>query len=186
MKAVGSETSTIRTADQTTTARFWVATGPQLWNQPARQLAAAGHLTVTETARLFAHLSFAEADAAIAAWDAKFTFGQWRPVTGIREAAADGNRATAPDPEWTPLLPTPPFPDYVCGHSSLAGAAQAVLESYFGRRPGGTLRLTSAATPGVTHEFSTFRAIADEVVDARVWAGVHWRTSCTAGTHHGP
>jgi hypothetical protein len=97
------------------------------------------------------------------------------------ETEADGNAATTADPNWTPLLPTPPFPDYVCGHSTLAGAAEAVLESYFGRRPGVTMTMTSAAAPGVTHRYATFRAISDEVVDARVWAGVHWRTSCTAG-----
>jgi len=181
VKAVGSETSTTRTAEQTTTARFWAATGPQGWNQPAHQLAIAKHLSVTEAARLLAQLSFAEADAAIAAWDAKFTFRQWRPVTAIRQAEADGNPATTADPHWTPLLVTPPFPDYIAGHSTLAGAAEAVLESWFGRRPGITMTMTSAAAPGVTHRFSTFRAISDEVGDARVWAGVHWRTSCATG-----
>ena len=181
VKMIGSASSATRTAEQTETARFWAATAPQEWNQLAGQLAAARHMSLVDTARLYAHLNLAEADAAIAAWDTKFHYRQWRPVTGIREAATDGNPATEPDPEWTPLLATPPFPDYVCGHSSLAGAAEAVFEHWFGRRPGITLTLTSAALPGVTHRYPTFRAISDEVTNARVWAGVHWRTSCVTG-----
>jgi hypothetical protein len=181
VKAVGSATSTVRTPEQTATARFWAVTAPQQWNQLVGQLAAAKHLSVLDTARLYAQLNFAEADAAIAAWDTKFHYGQWRPVTGIREAHADGNSRTTADPRWTPLLTTPPFPDYVCGHSALAGAAEAVFERWFGRRPGVDLTLTSAALPGVTHRYRTFAAIGDEVVDARVWAGVHWRTSCVVG-----
>jgi hypothetical protein len=181
VKKLGSEASTDRTREQTDTARFWAATGPQLWSQPVQQLAIGKHLTVTEAARLFAHVNLAGADAAIAAWDTKFAFRQWRPVTGIQEAGADGNPATTADPQWTPLLATPPFPDYVCGHSTFAGALEAVLESYFGHRPGVTMTMTSAAAPGVTHRFTSFAAISDEVVDARVWAGAHWRTSCTAG-----
>jgi hypothetical protein len=181
VKKLGSETSTDRTAEQTETARFWAATGPQLWNQPVQQLAIGKHLTVTEAARLFAHVNLAGADAAIAAWDTKFAFRQWRPVTAIHEGEADGNPATTADPQWTPLLATPPFPDYVCGHSTYAGALEAVLESYFGQRPGVTMTMTSAAAPGVTHRFTSFAAISDEVVDARVWAGAHWRTSCTVG-----
>jgi len=181
IRAVGSKDSGVRTAGQTEAARFWTATAPQEWNQLVGPLAAAAQLSRLDTARLFAQLNFAEADAAIAAWDAKFHYGQWRPVTGIREAAADGNPETAPDPGWTPLLATPPFPDYVCGHSSLGGAAEAVFERWFGRRPGVELTLTSAALPGVTHRYPSFAAIGDEVVNARVWGGVHWRASCEAG-----
>jgi hypothetical protein len=181
VRAMGSASSTARTADETATARFWAATAPQEWNQLVGQLAAARHLSVIDTARLYAQLNFAEADAAIAAWDTKFHYGQWRPITGIREAGSDGNPATSADPQWTPLLPTPPFPDYVCGHSALGGAAEAVFEHWFGRRPGITLTLTSDALPGVTNRYPTFKAISDQVVNARVWGGVHWRTSCAAG-----
>lgn len=185
VKAVGSATSAVRTADQTTVARFWSSTAPQEWNQFVAQLAGAKRLSVVDTARLYAQLNFAEADAAIAAWDTKFHYGQWRPISGIRGAAEDGNRRTVVDPQWAPLLPTPPFPDYVCGHSTLAAAAQAVFEHWFGRKPGVELTLTSAATPGVARRYPTFRSIADEVTNARVWAGAHWRTSCTAGASVG-
>ncbi|MCA1842202.1 MAG: vanadium-dependent haloperoxidase [Actinobacteria bacterium] len=181
VKAVGSASSATRTAEQTEAARFWAATASQEWNQLAGQLTAARHLSLVDTARLYAQLNFAEADAAIAAWDTKFEYQQWRPVTGIREADTDGNPATEADSDWRPLLATPPFPDYVCGHSSLAGAAEAIFEQWFGRRPGITLALTSAALPGVTHRYPTFQAVSDEVTNARVWAGVHWRTSCVTG-----
>jgi hypothetical protein len=179
--AVGSAASGTRTADQTEAALFWRATAAQEWNALARSLAAVEHLSVTETARLLVALNTAEADAAIAAWDAKFTYRQWRPVTGIREAADDDNPGTAPVVDWTPLLLTPPFPDYVCGHTALGGAAQVVLERWFGAGPRSGLSLTSPALPGVTRHWSTFEAIGDEVGNARVWGGVHWRTSCERG-----
>jgi hypothetical protein len=185
VKVMGSATSTVRTAQETTTARFWTATSSQMWNQPAQQLAAVKRLTVLDSARLFAQLNFAIADAAIAAWDTKFTYNQWRPVSGIREADTDPNPQTRADPQWSPLLATPPFPDYVCGHSAFGAAAQAVLESYFGRRPGPALTLRNASLPEVTHRFASFRDIGDEVVNARVWGGVHWRTSCEAGRSMG-
>jgi hypothetical protein len=122
----------------------------------------------------------AGADAVIAAWDAKFTYSQWRPLTAIRSALDDGSSATVPDPDWTPLVTTPRFPDYICGHSAYAGAAERVLTALFGEQPG-TLSITSATAGGATHTYQSFRGIADEVTDARVWAGIHWRTSCVVG-----
>jgi len=180
IKLIGSASSTARTPAQTEVARFWTVTAPQEWNQLARGLVLSKHLALSQSARLFAVLNVAEADAAIASWDTKFTYKQWRPVTGIRDALADGNPATAPDPAWTPLIPTPRFPDYVCGHSTLGGAAAAVLRSFFGDQPG-TLTMTSSAVPGAVHRFSSFSAIEDEVTNARVWGGIHWRTSCVVG-----
>ena len=162
-------------------ARFWVATGPQNWNPAARQVAVARGLSLVENARLFALLNLAGADAFIAAWDAKFAYNQWRPVTAIRAAASDGNEATEEDSSWTPLLVTPPFPDYIAGHTTYAGAAEKVLEHVFGKQPGLLIRLTSPSAPGVVETFSSFRAMSDNVVDARVWGGIHWRTSCERG-----
>jgi hypothetical protein len=179
VKALGAASSTSRTEAQTAVAKFWAVTSPQVWNQAARQLAA--HMSLSKASRLFAMLNVAEADAAIATWDTKFTYNQWRPVTAIHAAANDGNPATTADPKWLPLLPTPAFPDYVCGHSTLGGAAETVFESFFGPRPGAEIKLTSAAVPGVVHHFTTFRAIEDEVINARVWGGIHWRTSCVVG-----
>lgn len=181
IKEIGSATSLTRTADQTDLARFWISTGPQNWNPAARQVATARGLSLVENARLFALLSLAGADAFIAAWDAKFTYNQWRPITAIRAADTDGNAATDADPTWNPLLPTPRFPDYIAGHTTYAGAAQEVLEFVFGTDPGVVMTLTSASAPGVVETYSTFEQIADGVVEARVLAGIHWRTSSERG-----
>jgi len=181
IKEIGSSASNSRTQEQTDLARFWIATGPQNWNPVARQAAVARALTLSENARMLALLNLAGADAFIAAWDAKFTYNQWRPVTAIRAADIDGNPETVEDPSWTPLLITPPFPDYIAGHTTYAGAAQKVLEHVFGVRPRIVFTLTSATAPAVVETYSTFRAIADGVVDARVWGGIHWRTSSVRG-----
>ncbi|HEY7195255.1 MAG TPA: vanadium-dependent haloperoxidase [Gemmatimonadales bacterium] len=181
IKEIGSATSATRTQDQTNLARFWVATAPQNWNPVARQVAIARRFTLSQNARAFALLNLAGADAFIAAWDAKYTYNQWRPLTAIRAADLDDNPDTIPDPSWTPLLPTPPFPDYIAGHTTYAGAAQRVLEHLFGRRPGIVLTMTSPTAPGVVETYATFSQIADGVVDARVWAGIHWRTSSVRG-----
>lgn len=180
IKSVGAAASITRTADQTATAQFWVSTAPQLWNQVAQQLALAKGLSVAQTARTFAALNLAGADSFIAAWDAKYTYNQWRPVTAIQEAANDGNPNTAPDLSWTPLLVTPPFPDYPAGHATYGGAAEIVLTDIFGSSPG-TFHIVSATAPGVVHQFDSFDSVASEVVNARVWGGIHWRTSCTVG-----
>lgn len=180
VQRLGSADSTSRTAEQTSIARFWVSTAPQEWNQPVQQLAVARHLDIATTARAFAMLNLAGADAMIAAWDAKYEYAQWRPVTAIRAADTDGNPATTADPAWTPLLVTPPFPDDPAGHSAYAGAAETVLTSIFGRHPG-DFRLVSATAPGVVQHFADFHAVASQVNEARVWGGVHWRTSVEVG-----
>jgi hypothetical protein len=185
IKDVGSIASATRSQEQTDLARLWIATGPQNWNPIARQAASARVMTLAETARLFALLNMAGADAFIASWDAKYEHSQWRPLTGVRAADLDGNRDTEPDPSWTPLLATPPFPDYIAGHTTYAGAAQRVLERTFGKRPGHDLSLTSATAPGVTRTYTTFRKIALDVVEARILGGIHWRTSSVEGLHVG-
>jgi hypothetical protein len=172
---VGAAASAARTAAQTETARFWMATAPQLWNQVVRQLTVARGLDAPTAARAYLLLNLAGADAMVAAWDAKYAYGQWRPVTAIRAAG---------DSAWLPLIPTPPFPDYPAGHTAYAGAAEVVLSAALGESPG-ELSITSATAAGATHRYRSFHEIADEVVDARVWAGVHWRTSSTAGRELG-
>lgn len=170
--AVGAQQSSQRTAFQTETARFWMSTAPQLWNQVAQQLAENHRLGIGSTAFVFLLLNAAGADAMIAAWDAKYTYNQWRPVTAIR--------AQLGDPTWAPLIPTPPFPDYIAGHTTYGGAAEAALTRVFGGRPG-QFSITSATANGATHQYEGFGQVAHEVVNARVWGGVHWRTSCTTG-----
>lgn len=185
IRDLGSAGSTTRTQAQSDLARLWVATAPQVWNPVARQVASARGLGPAQTARLLALLNMAGADAFIASWDAKFAYEQWRPVTAIRAGESDGNSETAGDPSWTPLLVTPPFPDYIAGHTTYAGAAASVLADVLGDRPGLTLVLKSGTAPGVEVTYSSFDAIAEDVVEARVWGGVHWRTSSSKGKRVG-
>ena len=185
IKEIGSATNTTRTQAETDLARFWISTAPQIWNPVARQAAIAQGLTISQNARALALLNLAGADAFIASWDAKFTYNQWRPVTAIRAAATDGNPETIADPNWTPLLVTPAFPDYIAGHTTYAGAAEEVLEHVFGENPGIVIELKSATAPGVIESYTTFDEIAEGVVDARVLGGIHWRTSSVRGRRVG-
>jgi hypothetical protein len=182
---IGSATSTTRLLSQTDLARFWVSTAPQIWNPAARQVSVARGLSLSQNARAFALLNLAGADAFIASWDAKFAYNQWRPVTAIRAADSDDNPDTIADSGWAPLLVTPPFPDYIAGHTTYAGAAEEVLEYVFGRNPQVVMKLTSATAPGVIETYTTFEDIADGVVDARVLGGIHWRTSSLRGKRLG-
>jgi hypothetical protein len=176
---VGGANSAARTPAQSAVARFWITTAAQLWNQLVRQLTVEHSLDVTAAARAYLLLNLAGADAMIAAWDAKYTYNQWRPVTAARHRAS-GHDAISSDTSWTPAITTPPFPDYPAGHTSYGGAAEEVLSALFGERPG-ELSMTSPTAPGQTHRFRTFREIAELTVNARVWGGVHWRTSSVAG-----
>ena len=136
VKLLGELRSTARTPDQTQIARFWAdeagtVTPPGHWNRIAETTALDRHTTLAENARLFALLNLALADAGIAGWDCKYAYSLWRPIDGIREADPTRRRDTTPDPDWTPLLTTPPFPTYTSGHSTFSGAAAAVLALFF-------------------------------------------------------
>ncbi len=177
---MGSLSSSVRTADQTLAARFWNASTPAyFWDTLAVTLAAQHHATLSENARLLALTNIAMADAAITCWEAKYHYVTWRPVTAIPLADTDGNPATTADPSWTPLLTTPNFPEYPSGHSTVSGAAATVLASFFGN--GTSFSLDSDVMLGVTRSFSSFSAALDEVKDARVFAGIHYRTACVDG-----
>lgn len=186
VKSLGDTNSVTRTADQTQIARFWLdgagtMTPPGHWNLVAQNVAVARGNTVIQNARLFALLNLALADAAIAAWDAKYnTFPFWRPITAIREADTDGNPDTIADPGWTPLVATPPHPDYVSGHSTFSGAAARVLEEFFG---GDAVSFTvgSDDLPGVTRSFSGFADCMREIGMSRIYAGIHTLTPCMDG-----
>ena len=130
--AVGSDTH----AGQDEIANFWAdgagtETPPGHWNSIAQEVAGARRQSLIENARLFALLNVAMADAAICAWDAKYAANSWRPVTAIRKGETDGNPATAPDPTWSSFIVTPPFPDYVSGHSTFSGAAARILARFY-------------------------------------------------------
>ena len=178
VRGIGHATSNARTPAQTEAARFWMSTAPQLWNQVARQLATTSGMDVTTAARLYLVMNVAGADAMIAAWDAKYAYNQWRPISAIQSATTDASAA------WTPLLLTPPFPDYPAGHTAYGGAAEEVLQALIGDSSP-ELVISSPTAGGATHRYRTFAEIAEEVVNARVWAGVHWRTSSVVGRELG-
>jgi hypothetical protein len=177
VKGIGGKTSQLRTEEQTDIARFWTPPGVPKWNPVARQLSAANGLSLAENARLFALLNLAAADALIACYDAKYAYNFWRPIAAIRAGAA----GEAGDSAWEAAVPTPPFPAYVSGHACYAGAAQIVLESRFGADKVAPLTLTSATAPGVVRRYLRIKDIVDEVSNARVWGGIHWRTDQVEG-----
>lgn len=188
VRTFGRFDSRERTADQTAEALFFMVPAPRIFGPLANRVAAARHLDVTDASRLHALLAMALIDAQIACWDAKFTYRQWRPLSAIREAESDANPATEPDHNWIPLVPTPPFPDYPAAHACSAGAAAAVLAGYV--HPGEPLVVTSPATgipagSGKTRTYPTLQAIATSVANARVYAGVHFRSSSDAGAQIG-
>jgi hypothetical protein len=185
VKELGAVNSAKRTNEQTVIAHFWAdgdgtVTPPGHWNRIARALAAQRGLSTFENARLFAMLNVALADAAICCWESKYKFDFWRPVTAIREAAKLNNPALTADQEWLPLLPTPPFPSYVSGHSTFSGAAAAVLTTFFGRDdvPFDSI---SDAMPGVRRHFKSFSEAANEAGMSRVYGGIHYGFDNTDG-----
>ncbi|MFZ4431140.1 MAG: Ig-like domain-containing protein, partial [Phycisphaerales bacterium] len=188
VKSLGSATSSSRTADQTAIARFWADgagtyTPAGHWNQIATAIAQSQGLTLFDTARLMAQLNVAMADAAIVAWNAKYTYNQWRPITAIRNADQDGNAATDQDRNWASLINTPPFPDYLSGHSTYSGAAERILASTFGQNFSFTSRAFSLPgdAPGALRTFNSFAQAAEEASVSRVYGGIHFRQSCSDG-----
>jgi hypothetical protein len=175
IKVMGSADSTARTADQTQFSIFWAGNPIGFWNRTALQVAEPRDLSLLENALLLTQLNLALADAYICCWDAKYTYVFWRPITAIQLGGTDGNDATVPDPTWTPLLPTPPFPEYPSGHSVTGGAAAAVLAAWFGDQT--AFSITSETLPGVTRYFTSFSQATDELNDARVFSGAHFRTA---------
>jgi membrane-associated phospholipid phosphatase len=140
-------------------------------------------LGLSEAAQIYARMNIAQADAAIAVWNAKNYYDTWRPITAIQQADTDGNPATQADPTWTPLFATPPFQDYPSGHAGLSSAGAAVLADRFGDH--NTVVLYATGLPGVEHTFSSFSAAVAEIGSARVWEGIHFRYSCDAAIEMG-
>jgi len=185
VKSLGSLTSETRTPAQTQAVTFWTdmpgtVTTVGRWNQIARDTAAQQANTLLQNARLFAMLNVSMADAGIAIWDSKFHYNRWRPVTAIRAADTDDNDATVADPAWTPLVTTPPFPEYGAAHSAFSAAAASVLGSFFGTDEI-VFRANSYMNPMMGHYFTSFSEAADEAGTERVWAGVHFSFGNEAG-----
>jgi hypothetical protein len=185
VKTLGAKVGSTRTPEQDQIALFWADGGgtetpPGHWNSIAQQVGAAQGNTLAQNARLFALLNMAMADAAICAWDAKYTFDFWRPVTAIRNGADDANPDTKPDPTWNSLIVTPPFPDYVSGHSTFSAAAGTVLALFYGTDD---IAFTTGSDflPVVTRSFSGFSAAAQEAAVSRLYGGIHFRAAIDDG-----
>ena len=179
VKALGSATSTERTAVQTSTALFFSGNALIQYNTALRDQVTVRHLDIVETARMFAAIDMSLADAEISVWHAKYVYGFWRPITAINLADTDGNPATLADPTWVPLLTTPPYPEYPSGYNVVNSTVSHGLEDLFRTRQL-QLTLISTAVPGVVRHYDSGRALRRDVVDARVWLGIHFRFADTA------
>ena len=189
VKSVGAKTvrDSAPDSEQSQIARFWPGGGAN-WNSVARVIVAGRGLDMWQHAQLFALLNMAMSDALVTVFDTKYHYNFWRPATAIRAAETDGNPATAPDPDWLSYQPTPPYPDYTCGLTTLTGSAVEVLRRYF-RTDDVAYTFTAtwppANNPPLTRHFDSLSEAAEEAVDARVFGGMHFRTGCVHGVRHG-
>jgi membrane-associated phospholipid phosphatase len=181
VKQLGAAVGSTRTADQTEIALFWAdgagtETPPGHWNSIAQTIAQTRGNSLEENARLFALLNIAMADAAICAWDAKYTYNFWRPVTAIAFAE--------PQLNWMSFIVTPPFPDYTSGHSTFSAAAATLLPMFYGTED---LPFTTGSDflPGVFRSFSTCEDAAEEAALSRIYGGIHFRTASEDGLQAG-
>jgi hypothetical protein len=184
IREIGSSTSTKRTAEQTTMARFWFFTGPRTYNPIVRQIASARKMDLVDCARLYALTSMAGIDAFIAVFDGKYAYNLWRPVTAIRNADLTSNPATPREASWLPLGVTPMHPEYPCAHCIVAAAVSTVLQNVAGNEIG-EITLASPTAPGITRKWTRLQDYSDEVSNARVYAGFHYRFSTEVGKDMG-
>ncbi|BCJ40241.1 haloperoxidase [Actinoplanes ianthinogenes] len=182
VKAIGGATSTVRTTDQTQAAIWWHDRRLTEWAMK-RQLAETRHLSTLQTARMFAMIDITNVDALIACYNEKKYWNFWRPVTAVQEADNDGNPATSGDPSWMPLLVTPPFPDYTSGHTCSFSALTLTWQRFFGRDDIPMSAYSSDS--GTTRSFDSFSSALAEVVEARIWGGVHFRSADVEGVRIG-
>jgi membrane-associated phospholipid phosphatase len=184
IKVMGVYSGSQRTDDQSELVLFWASNTPLSWNRIASDLSASRGFSLMQNAHLFALLNVTMADAGIACWDAKYRYVYWRPITAIRLGDTDGNASTDPDTAWTPWLDalppgTPAHPEYPSGHSTVSGSAASILAAAFGEHT--AFSVTSETLPGTTRSFASFSAATAEIADARVFGGIHFRTSCVRG-----
>jgi hypothetical protein len=181
IKEIGALNSPTRTAEQTQIAQFWRASPTAIWNPVLSQVIARRNLTLSATAHVFALFYLAAADASIACWEAKYVYNFWRPQPAIRRGES-GNDSTAGDATWTPLIATPPHPEYPSGHTANSGAMAAILGLIFEDNPSGSIEVTLS---GITRRWQSFNEAVDEVIAARIYSGIHFRTADEAGAKLG-
>ena len=191
VKAIGSLNSSTRTPAQSHAAAFWQTNPAANYNAIARRFVDQLSLGISDSARLFALLDLSAADALITTWADKYFFNFWRPWAAIRQADTDGNPHTVADPHWKPMfdptldpaiggvgppLGAPPYPDHPSGATSYASASMNALAAFFGsdQMP---FYATSSRFPGEQRAFTRFSDVTNEVLEARIWAGIHFRTA---------
>ena len=191
-KLLGASDSTVRTPDQTQIAEFWndypglTAAPAGKWNLIAQTLGEQQGNTLAQNARMLALLNVSLADVGIVCWDTKYTYGLWRPEDAIRLADTDGNPGTLADPDWTPLWPSPAFPEYNSGHSSFSGASAEILSLFFGTDD---IAFDAGAgfdvLPGVTRHYDSISEAALEAGRSRIYGGIHFQFANVAGMESG-
>ncbi|MDP4511482.1 vanadium-dependent haloperoxidase [Nonomuraea turcica] len=185
-KAYGSADSTVRTPWQTNIALLYRPAILSSWTQILRQVLTDGtNRSIRDSARLLATFHAVTGDAYIAVYDAKYAYLAWRPVTAIRQAGTDGNPRTEPDANWMSLFPAPDNPEYPSGHNGYAGAAAAVMTRLLGPAPARPVTLASPDAPGFVRTYTSWAQTAEDVINTRVWSGLHFRTSDEAGIRLG-
>jgi len=181
----GDVNSASRPQDRTDVAHFYaLVNAPEVWNSAAQQITQARMTPLTEKARTFALINMAISDGLVTVMESKYFYVRWRPVTAIRAGDTDGNPATAPNPSFTPLITTPPFPSYPSAHASASYAAREVLERLFGCGPY-TITLLSPRILSIVLHYTSLAAITEDIDDARVYGGIHFRYDQEAGGRQG-
>ena len=185
IKNYGGQRSAKRTDQQTETARFWLIGAPAAYHPFIRQLVTAKQMSVVDSARFMAFVALGLSDAFVAILDAKYHYNFWRPITAIRNGDIDGNPATDSEATWQPIANTPMHPEYPCAHCILSGTVAGVIKTSLGSNVIPEIALTSPTAPGVTHRFTDMTVYTDEVANARIWSGFHYRFSTRVGTQMG-
>jgi hypothetical protein len=182
IKQIGVATGSTRSAEQSDIALFWRASPTAIWNNVLVQVVQSRNMDLSSQARLFALFYLTSSDASVACWDAKYEYNFWRPQSAITNGNADGNDLTAGDAAWKPFIPTPPHPEYPSGHSTNSSAMAKILTLEFGDTPGIPITVTQT---GITRSWTSFSEAVDEVIDARVYSGIHFRNSDEVGARIG-
>ena len=182
IKTIGVATGSSRSAEQSQIATFWRASPTTIWNNVLTQLVQTRNSNLSENARLFALFYLAAADASIACWEAKYEYNFWRPQPAIVNGDFDGNDATVGNGTWQPFVATPPHPEYPSGHTANSGAMAKILISEFEDSPGVPIVVTLS---GITRQWSSLSEAVEEVIDARVYSGIHFRNSDEVGARMG-
>jgi hypothetical protein len=200
VESLGALDSTIRTPEQSHLAAFWQSNPAAGYNALGRRFVDQLSLSTRDSALLFAMIDLNAADALITTWNDKYRWTFWRPIAAIRNADTDGNPDTVKDGSWTPLfgpgissvtdpgigptLITPPYPDHPSGHASITSATMDAFRSFFGTNDM-TFFITSTRFPGEQRYYSHFTDVTDQVIEARLWAGIHFRHADEAAANIG-